>query len=318
MTALASGRYAAIDIGTVTCRMLIADVDGDTERITDVAKEYTICNLGEGVDATGRLSDAAMQRVYSTIERYLNVLEGFNTPENPVCGLLTMATSASRDAENADEFRSLMSRIGAALDVIPGQKEASLTFLGVSNDFPGENLLVADVGGGSTELVVGRAGQRPLAIRSLNVGCRRVTERFLTSDPPAKSQISESRQWIHTQLQPFFTGSGANASDLDRLVAVAGTATSVVSMREGMEAYDPSRVHKAFVTAEQLRAIKEKLAAEPLATRRETVGLDPKRADVIVAGLVILEEVLELSNMPGFTVSESDILHGMILEMAQR
>lgn len=310
-----NGRYGALDIGTVTCRLLVADVEDGAVR--EVAKEYAITDLGEGVDATGRLSEAAQERVLSCVDLYLEVLARFSTPDHPVRGLIAMATSAARDAENAAEFAARLAERGVSLAVIPGEREASLTFAGASADFPGENLLVVDIGGGSTELIAGRCGEEPVAAHSFNVGCRRVTERCLHDDPPTEEQLVAARVWVREELAPFFERLAAGGFAIDRVIAVAGTATSVVSIREAMTVYDSSRVHKACVTLDELRAMGRKLAAEPLANRRATVGLDPKRAGVIVAGFVILEEVLGLAGVTSYTASESDILKGMILEAAQ-
>ena len=309
------GRYAALDIGTVTCRLLVADVEGG--RISDVAKEYAITDLGVGVDATGRLSQEAIDRVLAAVDRYLKVLAAHDTAEHPVRGLIAMATSASRDAENGPDFVRQLAEHGVTLSVIPGEREAALTFSGASSDFPGENLLVVDIGGGSTELVAGRFGEAPVASHSFNVGCRRVTERFFRDDPPTPDQLAAARQWIRETLAPYFAQVADAGFSIERVVAVAGTATSVVSIREAMAVYDSSRVHRARVTAGELAAIGARLAAEPLKARKATVGLDPKRAGVIVAGLVILEEVLALAGADGYTASESDILHGMVLEAAR-
>lgn len=310
-----NGRYAALDIGTVTCRMLVADVcDG---ALTELDKEYRITDLGVGVDASGRLQPAAMERVMAAVDDYLAVLAQFDTAEHPVRRLIAMATSAARDASNAAEFTALLAERGVTLTVIPGQREAALTFAGASSDFPGENLLVVDIGGGSTEVVAGRAGAEPVASHSFNIGCRRVTERFFQSDPPTADQMDAARQWIREEMTAYFGDLAARGFVIERLVAVAGTATSVVSIREEMAVYDSSRVHKAVVTREQLRAITDRLAALPVVERERTVGLDPKRAGVIVAGFIILEEVLRLADAAAYTVSESDILNGMILEAAR-
>lgn len=311
----ADGRYGALDIGTVTCRLLVADVEDG--RIIDVDKEYAITDLGVGVDATGRLSEAAIERVLACVDRYLEVLARYDTPEHPVRWLIAMATSASRDAANGPEFAARLAERGITLAVIPGSREAQLTFLGASSDFPGENLLVVDIGGGSTEVVAGRFGEDPVASHSFNIGCRRVTERFFHDDPPTAGQMDAARQWIRETMAPYFEGLATAGFAIDRVVAVAGTATSVVSIREAMETYDSSRVHKAVVAAGELAAIEERLAAEPLEERKTTVGLDPKRAGVIVAGFVILEEVLALAGADAYTASESDILHGMIFEAAR-
>ena len=254
----ADGRYGALDIGTVTCRLLVADVEDG--RIIDVDKEYAITDLGVGVDATGRLSEAAIERVLACVDRYLEVLARYDTPEHPVRRLIAMATSASRDAANGPEFAARLAERGVTLAVIPGSREAQLTFLGASSDFPGENLLVVDIGGGSTEVVAGRFGEDPVASHSFNIGCRRVTERFFRDDPPTAGQMDAARQWIRETMAPYFEGLATAGFAIDRVVAVAGTATSVVSIREAMEVYDSSRVHKAVVAAGELAAIEERLA----------------------------------------------------------
>lgn len=310
-----SQRFAAIDIGTVTCRMLVADVvDG---RLVELAKEYAITNLGEGVDATGVLKPEAMQRVRDAVARYLQVRDSFVNEENPSIKTVAMATSASRDAKNSADFAAMLSSLGVELSVIPGEKEAALSFKGASGDFPGEGILVVDIGGGSTEIIAGAAGQSPVKAHSFNIGCRRVTERFLHSNPPAKDELEAASAWIREEMRWYFDELAESGFAIDRLVAVAGTATSVVSMRESMEEYDSERVHKAVVALPELDRITQELAEMTLEQRESVVGLDPKRAPVIVAGLLILREILELAGVVSFTASESDILQGIVLDSAK-
>ncbi len=308
------GRCAVIDIGTVTCRMLVADVD--ESGIRELTREYAITNLGEGVDATGELALCAMERVEDAIDRFLAVRDSLSTPGNPVIRTIAVATSAARDARNADEFASRLRKRGIELSVIPGNREAALSFSGASIDFSGEHLMVVDVGGGSTEVVVGTGGAAPACAHSFNVGCRRVTERFLASDPPASEELARASAWIHDQMASWFAENKGEVASLDRVVAVAGTATTVVSIRERMETYDSSRVHKALVTRGTLLEIYERLVSLPLAHRERVVGLDPKRAPVMVAGLLILLEVLDFAHVDAFTVSETDILHGITLAVS--
>ena len=311
----ADGRYGALDIGTVTCRLLVADVEDG--RIIDVDKEYAITDLGVGVDATGRLSEAAIERVLACVDRYLEVLARYDTPEHPVRRLIAMATSASRDAANGPEFAARLAERGVTLAVIPGSREAQLTFLGASSDFPGENLLVVDIGGGSTEVVAGRFGEDPIASHSFNIGCRRVTERFFRDDPPTAGQMDAARQWIRETMAPYFEGLATAGFAIDRVVAVAGTATSVVSIREAMEVYDSSRVHGAVVTAADLDRVTSKVASVPLAERVKITGLQAGRAPVIVAGMLILQDLVQLAGTGSFTASESDILQGIIMTTAR-
>lgn len=311
---LRPGRYAAIDIGTVTCRMLVADID-EAGQLHELDREYTITNLGEDVDATGVLKPEAMQRVAHAVAQFQQVLAGFEQPGCPIM-VTAMATSAARDAKNAAEFERMLAELGVELAVIPGAREAALSFAGASCDFMGEQLLVVDIGGGSTEVVAGRAGCDPDRAHSFNIGCRRVTEKFLAADPPAADELAAARAWTEEGMRPFFDELCASGFTLDRLVAVAGTATTVVSIREHMRVYDTARVHKALVTRAQLDEVGERLRSVALPEREKIVGLDPGRAPVIVAGMVILQTVLDLAGVDSFTVSESDILHGIILDKA--
>lgn len=308
------GRYAAIDIGTVTCRMLV--VDADESGLHELMREYAITNLGEGVDATGELKPEAIDRVVRAIDGFLAVRDSLSTPDHPVVRTVAVATSAARDARNAADFAARLRERGIELSVIPGSREAALSFSGASIDFSGERLMVVDVGGGSTEVVVGTGGAEPLCVHSFNVGCRRVTEKFLASDPPAPEELARARAWIREQMASWFADQAKEAASLERVVAVAGTATTVVSIRERMETYDSSRVHKARVSRQDLLEVYERLAALPLSERMQVVGLDPKRAPVMVAGLLILLEVLDFAGIDAFTVSETDILHGITLAVS--
>lgn len=308
------GRYAAIDIGTVTCRMLV--VDADESRLHELTREYVITNLGEGVDATGELKPEAIDRVVRAIDGFLAVRDSLSTPDYPVVRTVAVATSAARDARNAAEFAARLRERGIELSVIPGSREAALSFSGASIDFSGERLMVVDVGGGSTEVVMGVGGAEPLCAHSFNVGCRRVTEKFLASDSPAPEELARARAWIREQMASWFADQAKEAASLERVVAVAGTATTVVSIRERMETYDSTRVHKARVSRRELLEVYERLAALPLSARKNVVGLDPKRAPVMVAGLLILLEVLDFAGIDAFTVSETDILHGITLAVS--
>ena len=314
-TIMQTKRYAAIDIGTVTCRMLVADVDDTGVHALD--REYGITNLGEGVDASGALKPEAIDRVVAKIREYLHTLDGFRTPEQPEIPIIAMATSASRDASNADEFVARLRALGIELTVIPGEREAGLSFAGATAAFPGETLLVVDVGGGSTELVVGHAGEEPMMVHSFNIGCRRVTERFYHDDPPTAAQIAEANAWMRAEFQGYFDEMAARGLTLDRMVAVAGTATSVVSMRERMAVYDSSRVHGSPVTKDDLARIRDRMAGMTVEERRHVVGLDPDRAPVIAAGMFILDTVVDLAGTDGYTTSEADILEGIVMDAAR-
>lgn len=313
-------RIAAIDIGTVTSRLLVADVNA--AGVQTVLRRSTITDLGVGVDATGRLAAEAIDRTVDAIGLYKKLIDECDA-QVPVDRVTALATSASRDAENADEFVDRLHAVGVDLSVIPGDREAELSFLGASNDFRGENLLFADIGGGSTELALGRADAPAGALvpevsmrsfHSFDVGCRRMTERFLHGDPPSELEYAEARAWAAEELAPFFADADLR---VDRLVAVAGTPTSVVAVRDALVPYDSSKVHKALVSRRQFDDVRTRLSRMTLADRMQVPGIQPKRAGVFPAGALILDAVMDLAGVDAFTASESDILMGIVLDAAR-
>lgn len=310
----APGQYAAIDIGTVTCRLLIAAVDrfGD---IQELRRDYAICNLGVGVDKTGHLDPKAIDRVASTVECFAAKIS--DMAQGGPISVRACATSASRDADNADDFKARLAEFGVFPEVIPGKEEAALSFAGATSAFPGEMACVADIGGGSTEIIAGLAGIAPARAHSFNVGCRRVTERFFSQDPPTADDLARASAWVAGEFAEYLTKLHEKGLLDGRLIAVAGTATSIVSMRENMEVYDSKRVHGATVTIDDVEALIDRIAPMPLAERQRIVGLDPGRAPVILAGLLIMRELMRDADIDCFTASERDILHGIILGMAK-
>ena len=319
-------RVAAIDIGSVTCRMLLADVD--ETGLHELYRGYAITNLGEDVDATGYLKQEAMERVVAQLERFQEVIETYYDHSCDIATVLTIAvaTSASRDASNADEFRSMLAKIGIEPRIISGENEAYLSFLGASSEFVGEDIVMIDIGGGSTEVAFGKAGEslnvasstNPFMSHSFNVGCRRMTEKFFISDPPSSAELESARSWIFEHMQSYFSAAHDRGFSIKRVVAVAGTATSVVSIEKKMRIYDSLKVHKTVVSQEILIKIFDHLRKITLEERKQVIGLDPDRASVIVAGLLILIVVLELSAQQCFTASEADILQGIVLDATRK
>lgn len=306
-----SRRLAAIDIGTVTTRLLVADVD-DTG-ITEVERSTDITHLGNGLTTTGRLADDAMTRVAHVIGRYAERMDALG-----VESVSAVATSASRDAENGADFLDLLGARGVRPEIIAGAREADLAFLGATATREGEGLLVVDCGGGSTELIVGdvRAenGGRIAEIRaarSIDVGSRRMTERFLRSDPPTAAELDGARAWAVEELRPFFDRLDERPREM---LGLAGTATSLAAIRLELAEYDAERVHGYRLTGPDLADLLDMLARMPLERRREVVGLHPERAGVIVAGTLIFETVLALAGLPEMVVSEHDILYGILID----
>lgn len=311
------GRFCAIDIGTVTCRMLIADAylaANNSVFVKDLDKQYEIVNLGEGVDATKRLSSNALSRTKQTLEKYIDVRESFNTQERPVINTMCVATSATRDAQNSHEFVNIMNDLGLELTIVSGSQEASLSFSGASSSFVGEKVVVIDVGGGSTEIVAGIGGDKIEFSHSFDIGSRRMTERFWDDYPCSKDQLAKARDWAAR----IFAGIPSDIGEGSRLIAVAGTATSVVTIDKQMREYDANIVNGAEVDANALANIENRLESFDLLHLEEVVGLDPRRAPVIVGGMIILQEAMKALHSNAFTASESDILEGIVMYNAKQ
>lgn len=312
---MANQLCAAIDIGTVTCRLLVASVSPQGG-ISEVLRDRAITDLGQGVDETGRLAPEAIERVGVTVDRFVREITEIEEAEGVEIPLMAVATSASRDAENADEFKARLAEAGVELAVIPGEREAALSFAGASSAFPGERVVVVDSGGGSTEVIAGLAGGNPDRAHSFDVGCRRMTERFLNADPPSPAELARAADWARAEFADYFADLRADGLLDARMVAVAGTATSMVSMREQMKVYDRSLVHGAIVTRADVDELLNRLSAMTVEQRRHVIGLDPGRAPVIVAGVLIMQQIMSLGGIDEFTVSERDILYGIIMAVA--
>jgi len=304
-------RIAAIDIGTVTTRLLVADVTDDG--IREVERSTDITHLGEGLTASGRLGTDAMHKVADIVARYRSRIEALGVERTTA-----YATSASRDADNAADFLALLERVGVTPEVVAGSTEARLAFTGATYELEGDGILVADLGGGSTELVLGNVSRenggrvRDIeASRSIDVGSKRMTELFLASDPPTHLELEEARTFAAHELRPYFD---ALRSRPRLAVALAGTATTLSAIKLELASYDPELVHHSCLTGSDLSDLFEMLAALPLERRKHVVGLDPGRAPVIVAGALILETVVGMAGLDSTLVSEHDILYGILLE----
>ena len=310
-------RVACIDIGTVTARLAVADVEAG--RVLRLAKHSEICNLGEGVDATGRLSQDAMERVFACVRGYVDSAREAGA-EAACCTL----TSAARDAENASELGAALDSLGLDPLVIPGEIEGALTFLGVARDFVGERILVADNGGGSTELAVGSL--RPdgvldlVFVRSIDVGCRRVTEKYLSASPlPSPSELEAAHAFAAAGFAPAVAEGGLYASGDARavegapehLVVCGGTVTSLVAVSLGLDPYDPARVHLGRLSREQVEDLEARLAGMTVEQRAELPGLQAKRAPVILGGAVAVGELMRQTGFDELVASESDLLFGL-------
>ena len=299
-------RVAAIDIGTNSTRLLVADVD-DGRIAAEVERLLEITRLGDGVDASRRLSGASMERVHATLARYVERARALGASRP-----LAIATSAVRDAANGPEFLAEAERRhGVQARVLSGHEEARMTFRGVTSArAAGPGTLVCDIGGGSTELVLGDADSVRAAV-SLELGCVRMSERFLASDPPAAAELEALRKAAAEAL----AGDLARAARL--LIGVAGTVTTLATIDLGLPEEQPELIDGHVLTATAVHKLLAELAAMPLAERRAVRGLMPARAPTIVAGAAILAEALRACGLDRLSVSERDILHGAALAAAE-
>jgi exopolyphosphatase / guanosine-5'-triphosphate,3'-diphosphate pyrophosphatase len=305
---VASQRIAVVDLGTNSTRLLVAEVaDG---KLAELERRTNVTRLGEGVDATGRLADGAIERVVDVLTDYRKAID-----EQGAERVVAVATSAVRDAENGGEFRELLrERFDIEARTIPGDEEARLTFLGATAGRPEEETLVIDIGGGSTEFVVGLPGTDPRFHVSTRMGSVRHSERYLHDDPPSEQQVGELRRGAR-EIVEGEVPSGLRERVV-RGIAVAGTATSLAAIDQELDPYDPERVHGYELILEACCRMLEMLAALPVAERREVTGLHPDRAPTIVAGVAILVESMGAFGLGRMEVSEADILHGAALHAA--
>lgn len=303
-------RRAAIDIGTVTTRLLVADTSG--VEVCEVARRTEVTQLGRGLHASGALSEDGIARVAAVVAGFAREADVLGVQDT-----VAVATSAARDASNGADLLAALERSGIRPRIISGDAEALLSFTGATYRLEASDVLVADLGGGSTELVFGSAGIRDgerfvdiAAAHSFDVGSRRVLDMFLASDPPEGAELAAARAWVTEQMRPYFA---ALPSAPRTLITLAGTGTTLSAVSQALPAYDEMLVHGSKLTAAEIARLRGMLAAMTLEERRHVVGMDPARADVIVAGAVILEAIAALSGLVETTVSEHDILYGLIL-----
>lgn len=303
-------RRAAIDIGTVTTRLLVADTDGCT--VEEVLRRTVVTHLGEGLHATGALSDAGIGRVADAVAGFVADIR-----RTGAVVVVAVATSAARDASNGRAFLERLEALGVRPRIIAGATEARLAFAGATYALDDDGILIADLGGGSTELVFGSAHDAACghvvdidAARSLDVGSRRVLDRFLHSDPPTPAELDAASAWVVDEMRPYFEGLRERPRTF---ITLAGTGTTLSAVKQELAVYDPVKVHGSRLSGGDVADLRERLAAMTVGERRGVVGMDPERADVIVAGALILEAIMALAGVDSTVVSEHDILYGLVL-----
>jgi exopolyphosphatase / guanosine-5'-triphosphate,3'-diphosphate pyrophosphatase len=301
-------RVAVVDIGTNSTRLLIADIE-DGRVTAELERRTTITRLGAGVDKDGRLAPDAMERVYKTLDDYKQLIDERGTDR-----AVAVLTSAVRDAANGREFAATVrDRFGIEPHVLTGDEEAATTFLGATSERdPSDDTptLVFDIGGGSTELVIGSAGAMSFHV-STQAGVVRQTERHLHTDPPTEPERDELAADVRAILEAGIPVEYRSA--VQHAIGVAGTATSLAAIAQRLEPYDPVKVHGYVIGRAECEQILAQLAALPLDERKQVPGLHPDRAPTIVAGVIILIEILELFALHEVEISEHDILRGAAL-----
>jgi exopolyphosphatase/guanosine-5'-triphosphate,3'-diphosphate pyrophosphatase len=294
-----SMNVAAVDIGTNSVRLLITDPQG-----RELERRMQITRLGQGVDVTGSLHPDAIARTLAVLSEYGEAIRKYE-----VARTRAAATSAARDADNSQAFLDAAERaLGARPELLPGEEEALLSFRGATFglDLSQGPFLVLDIGGGSTEFVLGST--RPSALISVNMGCVRMTERYLKSDPPAPAELAACQSEVAAILETVRRAVPVQRAR--RTIGLAGTITTLASLQQGLMRYDPARTHHARLTRGEVEQLFARLAGADLATRRGMLA-EPKRAEVIVGGVLVLLTILREFEIPELLVSESDILDGL-------
>jgi exopolyphosphatase/guanosine-5'-triphosphate,3'-diphosphate pyrophosphatase len=301
-------RIAVVDIGTNSTRLLVCEIEGE-QVMRELERVSTVTRLGAGVDADGRLDEQAMERVFATLDKYRALIDEHGAERS-----IAVLTSAVREASNGSEFAQLVKqRYAFTPHILSGDEEARLTFLGATSERDPEDqtpTAVIDIGGGSTEMVIGSGHEAGFHV-STRAGVVRQTERHLHSDPPTAAELDHTREDVRSVLLDGVPADCRPA--VEHGIAVAGTATSLGAIAQKLEPYDPDKVHGYRLTHEQCEEILTQLASLPLAERRQVPGLHPDRAPTIVAGILILIEVLTLFGLGEVEISEHDILRGAAL-----
>jgi exopolyphosphatase/guanosine-5'-triphosphate,3'-diphosphate pyrophosphatase len=302
-------RVAAFDCGTNSLRLLVADIDRAAGTSRDVVREMQVVRLGQGVDRTGHLAEASLQRVFAAVEGYMEQVRELDVAHIRFC-----ATSAARDADNAEDFLAgIRDRVGVRPEILVGDTEARTAFAGTIRDLPPlpEPLLVLDIGGGSTELILGSADGTVEAAHSLDIGSVRLNERHLHTDPPTKEEIAAAVEDIDRALDSSDVDPARAAS----VIGVAGTVTTLAAGVLGLRAYEPELIHRSVLRPDAVQGVVAQLLTM-LTEQRKALGyMHPGRADVIGAGGLVLDRILRRTTVGSMLVSEHDILDGIAWSM---
>lgn len=305
-------RFAGIDIGTLTCRLLIAEL-APGNPLKELRSERRILRLGEGVDRTRRLNPAAMDRVIQCLQEWRNLLGDHHVEASVI-----VATSAVRDAENREEFLQRVKReTGFEVEVISGAEEARRALLGVRSGLPigVTEVLAVDIGGGSTEFILDRPGQKPV-IRSMDIGVVRLCERVLHHDPPTDEEVRQAREWVNRETKSAVAGMGDYGQAT--FVGTAGTITTLAAMAQKLSTYEPARIHNYRLGLEAIRELEQILLSRTKAQRAGLPGLEKNREEVIVAGAIIIRTIMDTLDQKACLVSDLGLREGVLIDLAMR
>jgi len=301
-------RVAAIDCGTNSIRLLVADLPADGGPLADVTRRMEIVRLGEGVDRTGVLAPVAIERTRVALAGFAATIAGLGVSRTRM-----VATSASRDARNADDFHAMVrTTLGQPAEVVTGDEEARLSFTGAVRGLPPARYLAVDIGGGSTEFVVGAAGVE--SALSVDIGCVRLTERHLHSDPPTPAEIAAAGADIEAAVDRALKAVGGVSAE--HVVGLAGSVTTVAAIALDLPRYDPERIHHARIPTADVARVSADLLGRTRAERLAIPVMHPGRADVIGAGTLILRIILDRAGAGTVIASEHDILDGIAWSLA--
>jgi len=304
---------AAFDCGTNTIKLLVADLDPATGEEVEHVRDMRMVRLGQGVDRTGRLDPEAIARTLAVIDEFRETMAGFDIARMRFC-----ATSASRDASNAEEFvAGVRERLGLEPEVLTGAAEAQLSYDGATRSLPGVPgpILVVDIGGGSTELILGDSHGHVTAGHSLDIGSVRLHERLLAGDPPSAEEVAAASRVVDEALDGL-PAHGVDLTAARTVVGVAGTITTVAAAVLDLPSYQRDRIHHTVLSGEDVHATAQRLLGMTVAERRELPFLHPGRADVIGAGVLVLDRILQRVGPHELLVSEADILDGIAWSVA--
>lgn len=305
-------RLAGVDIGTLTCRLLIADLS-PSGRLIEIRSERRILRLGEGVDQTKQLSVAAMDRVLQCLKEWREMIDASH-----VDAAAAVATSAVRDAKNRDEFLDRMKReAGFEVELISGEEEARRTMLGIRSGLSPDvtDVLALDIGGGSTEFILDRSGQK-LAVRSIDIGVVRLCERLLLHDPPTDGEVRKAREWVARETKAAVVGMGSYQTAT--FVGTAGTITCLAAMAQKLPAYEQARIHNYRLQLGTIRELEQTVLSRKKTDRAGLPGLEKGREEVIAAGVIIIRTVMETLGVSAVLISDLGLREGVLIDLATR